>query len=77
MAPEWTCEETNDRPHSLDPEDLVEFADRGAHQADISRSQVISQALAEAEARHEKCLAEDGYRLDADEVPSNSPRPLR
>ena len=45
------------------PQDLVEFADRAAHQADISRSQVISQALAEAQARNERRLTEEGYRF--------------
>ena len=49
------------------PQDLVEFADRAAHQADISRSQVISQALAEAQARNERRLAEEGYRFYARE----------
>jgi len=49
------------------PQDLVEFADRAAHQADISRSQVISQALAEAKARNERRLAEEGYRFYAGE----------
>ena len=47
------------------PQDLVEFADRTAEQADTSRSQVISQALAEAKARRERRLAEEGYRYYA------------
>ena len=49
------------------PQDLDEFADHAAHQADISRSQVISQALAEAQARNERRLAEEGYRFYARE----------
>lgn len=49
------------------PQDLVEFADRVAHQADVSRSQVISQALLESQARNEKRLAEEGYRFFARE----------
>lgn len=49
------------------PQDLVEFADRVAHQADISRSQVISQALVESQVRNEKRLAEEGYRFFARE----------
>lgn len=49
------------------PQDLVEFADRTADQADISRSQVISQALEEAKARSERRLAEEGYRFYAGE----------
>ena len=36
------------------PQGLVEFADRAARQAAISRSQVISQALAEAQAQSEQ-----------------------
>jgi metal-responsive CopG/Arc/MetJ family transcriptional regulator len=49
------------------PLDLVEFADRAAQQAEISRSQVISQALSEAKARVERRLAEEGYRFYAGE----------
>ncbi len=49
------------------PQDLVEFADRAAQQAEMSRSQVISQALAEARARVERRLAEEGYRFYAGE----------
>ena len=41
--------------------------DRAAQQADISRSQVISQALAAAKARNERRLAEAGYRFYAGE----------
>ncbi len=50
------------------PQDLVEFADYTAHQADSSRSKVISQALAEAKARDERRLAEEGYRFYASEL---------
>ncbi len=50
------------------PQDLVEFADRTAQQAELSRSQVISQALAEAKARIESRLAEEGYRYYAREA---------
>lgn len=49
------------------PPDLLEFADYMAHQADVSRSQVISKALAEAKARSETRLAEEGYRFYAGE----------
>lgn len=49
------------------PLDLVEFADRAAQQAEISRSQVIGQALSEARARVERRLAEEGYRFYAGE----------
>ena len=48
-------------------QDLVEFADRLASQVDVSRSQVISQALADARARNEQRLAEEGYRFYARE----------
>ncbi len=49
------------------PQDLVEYADRAAQRAGISRSQVIRQALAEARARVERHLAEEGYRFYAAE----------
>lgn len=49
------------------PQDLVDFADDLAHHADISRSQVIGKALAEARARRERRLAEEGYRFYASE----------
>jgi metal-responsive CopG/Arc/MetJ family transcriptional regulator len=49
------------------PQDLVEFSDRAAQQAKSSRSQVISQALADAKVRNERRLAEEGYRFYAGE----------
>jgi predicted transcriptional regulator len=49
------------------PQDLVEFADRAAQQVESSRSQVISQALAEARASAERRLAAEGYRFYAGE----------
>lgn len=49
------------------PENLVDFADRMARQGDTSRSRVISRALAEAQARAEQQLAEEGYRFYAGE----------
>lgn len=49
------------------PQDLVDFADDVAHHSDISRSQVIGKALAEAKARSERRLAEEGYRYYAGE----------
>ena len=49
------------------PQELVEFADRAARQASTSRSQVISQALASAQAQSEKLQAEAGYRFYARE----------
>ncbi len=50
------------------PQDLVEFADSTATQADISRSKVISQVLADARTRDETRLAEEGYRFYANEA---------
>ncbi len=49
------------------PQELVEFADRAALQADLSRSQVISRVLADARTRAEQRLAEEGYRYYSSE----------
>ena len=49
------------------PQELVAFADRLAGQSHTSRSQVISQVLAEAQARERTRLAEEGYRFYARE----------
>lgn len=50
------------------PEELVEFADRVALQSELSRSQMISQVLADARRRAEKRLAEEGYRFYSGEA---------
>ena len=50
------------------PGDLVELADRIAQQTHTSRSQVISQALAEVRVREQTRLAEEGYRFYAAEA---------
>lgn len=50
------------------PADLVEFADREAARRKISRSRLIAQALAEAEAAAKQLLAAQGYRFYAGEA---------
>lgn len=45
------------------PPDLVEFTDRAAQRLEISRSQLISEALREVQQREETRLAEEGYRF--------------
>jgi len=47
------------------PLDLVKFADQQAVQLNTSRSQIISQALAEIKAREEARLAAEGYQFYA------------
>lgn len=47
------------------PLDLVKFADQQAVQLKTSRSQIISQALAEIKAREEERLAAEGYQFYA------------
>ncbi len=49
------------------PGHLLEYADRRANQTQLSRSQVISAALAEAEAQERARLAAEGYRFYAGE----------
>lgn len=49
------------------PAHLLEFADRFAAQRRTNRSQVISQALAAAQAEEEHRLAVEGYRFYAGE----------
>ncbi|RLT38385.1 MAG: hypothetical protein DWI57_12110 [Chloroflexi bacterium] len=49
------------------PTHLLEFADSLAAQVKTNRSQVISQALAAAQAQEEERLAIEGYRFYASE----------
>ena len=50
------------------PQHLLEFADRLAARVNTSRSQVISQALAAAEASEQEQVAAAGYRFYAGEA---------
>ncbi len=50
------------------PGPLLEYADRRADRARLSRSQVISEALAEAQALEQTRLAAEGYRFYAGEA---------
>jgi predicted transcriptional regulator len=50
------------------PADLVEFADCLAEQLRLSRSQVVSRALAQARTMEEERLAAEGYRYYAQEA---------
>jgi metal-responsive CopG/Arc/MetJ family transcriptional regulator len=50
------------------PSDLVDYADSRAARDQTSRSQVIGQALAEAQAREQARLAAEGYRFYAGEA---------
>jgi len=50
------------------PGELVEFADRQALKKNVSRSQIISQALAVAKAKEEALLAAEGYQFFAREA---------
>lgn len=50
------------------PAELVQFADRLAAIKQLSRSQVMSQALAEVMAREEEQLAAEGYLFYAQEA---------
>jgi metal-responsive CopG/Arc/MetJ family transcriptional regulator len=50
------------------PGNLLEYADRRAQRARLSRSQVISEALAEAQAQEQMRLAAEGYRFYAGEA---------
>ena len=50
------------------PADLVEFADREAARRKISRSRLIAQSLAEAEAAAKQRLAAEGHRFYAGEA---------
>ena len=49
------------------PSNLLAYADRRASQTRRSRSQVIGQALAEAQALEQARLAAEGYRFYAGE----------
>jgi len=46
----------------------LEFADRQAAQLRISRSEIISRALAQAKSAEEERLAAEGYRFYAQEA---------
>ncbi|OIO94843.1 MAG: hypothetical protein AUK03_06220 [Anaerolineae bacterium CG2_30_64_16] len=50
------------------PGELVEYADYLAEQLHLSRSQVVSRALAQARAMEEERLAAEGYRYYAQEA---------
>jgi len=50
------------------PIHLLDFADRYATQRKTNRSQIISQALAVAQAQEEERLAVEGYRFYAAEA---------
>ena len=50
------------------PADLLRFADRQADRLGLSRSQVISKALAQAKVIEEERLAAEGYRFYAREA---------
>lgn len=52
---------------SLAPE-LVDFADQEAERRRISRSELISQAIAVIKAREEERLAAEGYQFYAQEA---------
>jgi metal-responsive CopG/Arc/MetJ family transcriptional regulator len=61
------------------PPNLLEFADRQAEQMRISRSEIISRALAQAKAAEEERLAAEGYRFystEASEFAEASARPF-
>lgn len=50
------------------PGKLLEYADRRAGRSRCSRSQVVSEALAEAQALEQARLAAEGYRFYAGEA---------
>jgi metal-responsive CopG/Arc/MetJ family transcriptional regulator len=50
------------------PADVLAYADAQASRKQISRSQVISQALADLKAAEEAALAAEGYRFYAAEA---------
>ena len=50
------------------PPHLLEFADRRADQLQISRSEIISRALAQVKAAEEERLAAEGYRFYSQEA---------
>lgn len=50
------------------PGNLLEYADRRASRTRLSRSQVIGEALAEAQAQEQARLAVEGYRFYAGEA---------
>ena len=50
------------------PRDLIDYADRCAREKTTSRSEVVSEALAERRAREERELAQHGYQFYATEA---------
>ncbi len=50
------------------PPSLLEFADRQAERLQISRSESISRALAQAKSAEEERLAAEGYRFYSQEA---------
>jgi metal-responsive CopG/Arc/MetJ family transcriptional regulator len=50
------------------PPGLLEFTDRQAVQLKISRSEIISRALAQVKATEEERLAAEGYRFYSQEA---------
>jgi metal-responsive CopG/Arc/MetJ family transcriptional regulator len=50
------------------PPSLLEFTDRQAAQLKISRSEIISRALAQVKAADEERLAAEGYRFYSQEA---------
>lgn len=52
------------------PKDLLAFADRQAQELNVSRSQIISMALARTKASEEERVAAEGYRFYAEEAAS-------
>lgn len=50
------------------PPNLLEFADRQAARLRLSRSEIISRALAQAKAAEEERLAAEGYRFYSQEA---------
>lgn len=47
------------------PSNLLEYADHAAKEANVSRSQIISDALTEVKVRADETLAAEGYKFYA------------
>ena len=57
------------------PSNLLEYADHAARETNVSRSQIIGDALTEAKVRAEETLAAEGYQfyaLEAEEFAAAS-----
>ena len=50
------------------PSNLLEYADHAAKETNVSRSQIIGDALAEVKARADETLAAEGYQFYAVEA---------